>query len=317
MRAVLKYGYKFKFLEAYEFSKEELFTDYVNDFFFQKSNSTGPQRFLAKMHLNQLYGIFGRKQDLLETVNIYKEDLVFYALTRVIKAVIPINDKIVALLMHKNINYELIKKLNSTLNMELNNYQYLIKANVAIASAVTSYSRVHMIPYKVSGLCVYSDTDSAFMTEALPDEIIGKGLGQMKDELDGLIIKEAYFLGNKKYGYQYIDPCQGTGKSGNLITKTVFAGIERDSLTFEEIIKLSQGHSLMKEIPLRFYKSLKNLNISIDSTHVTISRSLDKPLINNKYIPLHLNLIPSDTNSNSFYNYLKRKILTIIKLFTF
>jgi len=33
------------------------------------------------------------------------------------------------------------------------------------------------------------------------------------------MIKKAYFLGVKKYGYQYED------KSGNLITKTVFAGI--------------------------------------------------------------------------------------------
>ena len=55
--------------------------------------------------------------DLFESVNIYKEDLGFYSLTRVIKAVIPINDKIVTLLMHKNINDDLIKKLNSTLNI--------------------------------------------------------------------------------------------------------------------------------------------------------------------------------------------------------
>jgi hypothetical protein len=27
----------------------------------------------------------------------------------------------------------------------------------------------------------------------------------MKDELKGLTIKEAYLLGNKQYGYQYLD----------------------------------------------------------------------------------------------------------------
>lgn len=257
------------------------------------------------MQLNQLYGIFGRKHDLLETVNVYKEDLKFYAISRVIKCIIPINDKTVALLMYKNINNDLVNRLNSDLDLNLNSYEYLVKANVAIAAAVTSYARIHMIPYKVSGLCVYSDTDSAFMTEALPDEFIGKELGLMKDELDGLMIKEAYFLGIKKYLYQYID------KNGNLITKSVFAGIERDSLTFSEIVKLSHGESLTKEIPLRFYKSLKNLNISINSTQVTISRSLDKQLINNNYIPLHLNLTNSEFNS--FFNYLKRKILHFFK----
>jgi hypothetical protein len=91
----------------------------------------------------------------------------------------------------------------------------------------------------------------------------------------------------------------------------VFAGIERNSLTFEEIIKLSRGLDLVKEIPLRFYKSLKSLSITISNTHVTISRSLDKLLIDNNYLPLHLEFNKSD--NITFYNYLKRKILNIIK----
>jgi hypothetical protein len=118
----------------------------------------------------------------------------------------------------------------------------------------------------------------------------------MKDELNGLIIKEAYFLGIKKYGYQYID------SDNNLITKSVFAGIQRDSLTFDEIIKLSEGNTLIKEIPIRFFKSLKNLDISINGTHISISRSLDKPLINNNYIPLHLMLTISESNETNFFN---------------
>jgi hypothetical protein len=114
------------------------------------------------MHLNQLYGIFGRKHDLLETINIYKEDFESYVSNRIIKTIIPINDKIVALLMHKNISDDLIKEINSELDIELSSYQYLVKANVAIASAVTSYARIHMIPFKNDGSVVYSDTDSIF-----------------------------------------------------------------------------------------------------------------------------------------------------------
>jgi DNA polymerase type B, organellar and viral len=263
----------------------DLFTDYVLNFYEQKKNSSGPERFIAKMHLNQLYGIFGRKHDLLETVNIYKKDFDLYVTTRIIKTIIPINNEIVALLMHKNINDDLIDEMNTELDMELNNYQYLVKANVAIASAVTSYARIHMIPFKIDGSCIYSDTDSIFTTKKLEDKHIGKELGLMKNELNGLIIKEAYFLGVKKYGYQYLD------KNNNLITKSVFAGIQRDSLTFDDIIQLSRGSTLTRDIPLRFYKSLKKLSISINNTHVSISRSLDKPLINNKYIPLHLKII--------------------------
>jgi hypothetical protein len=148
LKAIIKYGYKFKFIEGYELSKVDLFSDYVNDFYERKKNSIGAGRFIAKMHLNQLYGIFGRKHDLLETGNLYKDDLEIHISSRVIKSIIPINDKVVALLMHKNINYLLVSKLNQELHLNLNNYYQMVKANVAIASAVTSYARIHMIPFK-------------------------------------------------------------------------------------------------------------------------------------------------------------------------
>lgn len=305
LKAVKALGYKFKFIKAYEFSKIDLFSGYVYNFYEQKKNSIGPERFIAKMHLNQLYGIFGRRHDLLETRNIYIADLEKYITTRAIKTIIPINDQIVTLLMHSNIQDDVITELNSELDIKLSNYYYLVRANVAIASAVTSYSRIHMIPFKIDGSCVYSDTDSVFLTKKLEDLYLGSDLGLMKDELKGLIIKEAYFLGIKKYGYQYLD------ENNQLITKSVFAGIHRDSLTIDEIVKLSQGFSLVKEIPLRFYKSLRFLSITINSTHLTISRSLDKKLVNNKYLPLHLETLNSD--NETFYNYLKRKILNIFK----
>lgn len=82
---------------------------------------------------------------------------------------------------------------------------YLVKSNVAIASAVTSYSRIHMIPFKLDpGVCYtrYRDTDSIFTTSKLPDSMLGKNLGLMKDELDGSIIDEAYFLDIIKYIYK-------------------------------------------------------------------------------------------------------------------
>ena len=46
------------------------------------------------MHLNQVCDIFMRKHTLLETVNMYGEDLYQYASTRVNKAIILINDHI-------------------------------------------------------------------------------------------------------------------------------------------------------------------------------------------------------------------------------
>lgn len=41
----------------------------------------------------------------------------------------------------------------------------------------------------------------------------------------------------------------------------MFAGVSKDSFTFEEIIKFTQGYNITKKIPLRFYKSLQKLRI--------------------------------------------------------
>jgi len=57
LKAVEKLGYKFKLGQAYEFSKEVLFKDYIDHFYNIKRTSTGPQRFIANIMLNNLYKI--------------------------------------------------------------------------------------------------------------------------------------------------------------------------------------------------------------------------------------------------------------------
>lgn len=79
------------------------------------------------MHLNQLYGYFGRKQDLIETLNVLNEDLGFYASCRVIKSIIAINDEISAILLHCNINQDLINELNSKFELKLNSIFKMLK----------------------------------------------------------------------------------------------------------------------------------------------------------------------------------------------
>lgn len=51
----------------YNFSKENIFTKYIEFFYNIKKFAVGPLRFIAKMHLNTLYGYFGRKKTLIET----------------------------------------------------------------------------------------------------------------------------------------------------------------------------------------------------------------------------------------------------------
>jgi len=52
--------------------------------------------------------------------------------------------------MQKNLKDELNLELNSELDINLSNQYSLVKANVAIASAVTSDARIHMILLKLT-----------------------------------------------------------------------------------------------------------------------------------------------------------------------
>lgn len=173
--------------------------------YMEKASSTGSQRWISKLLLNSLYGIFGRKQEIIESVTILKADLHKYVCTNIIKSVINIDDNKCTLLIIKNIDPQLIKELNINFAINIKQYFNLIKSNVAIASAITSYARIHMTPYKINPNTLYTDTDSIFTTQPLPNHLIGKDLGLMKDELNGLRIKQAYFLGIKQYGYWYLD----------------------------------------------------------------------------------------------------------------
>ena len=220
LKAVLPLGYKIlRIYSAREFSKEDVFTSYVNPMYNLKMVASGghtSERWIAKLLLNSLYGLFGRRQDIIETITINKSELRLYLATSIVKTIIPVSNDKYTILIVKNINHDMIKQLNLTFHANFNEYNTIIKSNVAIASAVTAYARIHMIPYKLDESTVYTDTDSIFTTKPLNSSFLGKGLGQMKDELNGCTISKAYFLGIKQYGFWYIDV------NGSRIEKSVW-----------------------------------------------------------------------------------------------
>lgn len=136
LKAIEKDGYKITLIRRVEFSKTYLFNTYVEHFYNKKKFSYGPERFIAKMHLNQLYGIFDRRNKLIQTINIYKKDLPKYLTTRIIKTIIDINSDIVTLLIKNYIN--IIKQLNIYFDREYLSKFTNIKNNVVVATAVTS-----------------------------------------------------------------------------------------------------------------------------------------------------------------------------------
>ena len=134
----------------------------------------------------------------------------------------------------------------------------------------------------------------------------------MKDELGGLVIKEAYFLGIKQYGFWYYD------KEGNRIEKSVWAGVKRNSLSFKDIVSLFNGESITRTISNRFYKSITDLSVIIKDSHVTVEFKPHKALVDNVYTPIHI--YSSNYKSsliNKFINYIRKMYRFINKYFIY
>jgi DNA polymerase elongation subunit (family B) len=190
LKAVEKYGYKIELIKVYNFSKANIFDNYINYFYNIKKSATGALRLIAKMHLNQLYGYFGRKKTLIETKNVYKKDLAQFYGNYTIFSEISINENISTILMSSNLDYNLINEIKTDTTLDLITNFRTVKSHVGIAAAVTAYARIEMMKYKVLlpklGInFYYTDTDSAFVDGELPQELIGNELGLMKDELKG------------------------------------------------------------------------------------------------------------------------------------
>jgi hypothetical protein len=87
----------------------------------------------------------------------------------------------------------------SDINTMLDGIRQVHNVSVIIASAITSYARIHMSQFKNNSEfnLYYSDTDSAFLNKPLPKSMISNTiLGKMKLEN---IIDNAIFLAPKVY----------------------------------------------------------------------------------------------------------------------
>jgi DNA polymerase type B, organellar and viral len=307
LKTVVKYGYKVEIIKVYNFTKESIFDSYIKFWYEVKKNSIGAMRLIAKMHLNTLYGYFGRRKTLIETKNVYKKDLNYFYGNYTIFSEIEINKDISTLLMSSNLDYDLINDIKMDTNLNLTSNFRKVKSHVGIAAAVTSYARIEMIELKMLLIKLginlyYTDTDSIFVDKELPNYLVGKELGQLKDELNGGIIKKAYFLGIKKYGYLDSDDK----------THSIFSGVERNSLTWNEIEQIAKGFTLVKTSPIRFFKKFDNLNIVIkNQLKTSIIFNPRKQLFNNKYLPIIIN-IRFITKIHYYLKMIKNRIISFI-----
>lgn len=114
-----------------------------------------------------------------------------------------------------------------------------VKSSVSTAAAITAYARIAMSKYKnIDGNKYFGgDTDSVIMEKELEDNLIGKGLGMMKEEgriKIGLFADKKLYLTEDDKG-QIIIKSRGVGRS-------LETGL--DILNFGDFIKLFRGEKL-------------------------------------------------------------------------
>lgn len=254
-------GYKIKPLGyAYEFEKGKPFNEFVNHFYDIKKNSTTPaERTLAKLFLNSLYGKFGLSDmvyeikvlDANESLNLIKND-------NHIEAIIEPDE------LDSNLGLYLIKYHDKKPSFH----------NVAIASAITAYSRIEIDKYKriPDNKCYYSDTDSVFLEKPLDYNLINNEIGGMKLEDN---IKYAVFLGSKTYGYINNDNKEVIKIKGFNSNKMNF-----DKLTL--LLDPNMSFNINSEI---FKRTSTNINI------LNLTKKLKNTIINKRNIIIKNNKI--------------------------
>ena len=202
--------YNYKILKFIKFEKEEnLFKAFVEDLYKMKEDASKEGnmvlRTIAKQLINSSYGFWGLKHTPM--LNISKDEItnpihLEHKFKQLKHSGFFIN-KFSYAVRDKNYNYWLHKK-----------YSKPKCSNVALAAAITAYSRIHLHELiirieKYGGVVYYCDTDSVFTNLKLEDipefadffsDENPNGLGLLKNEYGkGELIDEAIFVTNKFY----------------------------------------------------------------------------------------------------------------------
>jgi DNA polymerase elongation subunit (family B) len=189
----LKLHLKYQYL--YKFTPKNVFKEYVACLYQLRLDypKTNPLNLIAKLLLNSLYGRFGMIDEFPD-ISIFKDKNSFN------KFMLESNNQDVFETIDLG-NSLLVKHRSEDKNQQNMLYGNLEthNTNIAIASAITAYARIHMSQFKNSldFNLYYSDTDSIYIDNPLPDNLVNsKVLGKMKLEN---ILNKAIFLAPKVY----------------------------------------------------------------------------------------------------------------------
>jgi DNA polymerase type B, organellar and viral len=146
---------------------------------------------IAKLLLNSLYGRFGMVDTFPNIDIIDNSDFVKFEEKFLddIMDFFPLDNKVMVI----------YRSNQKDINTLLDGHKETHNVSIAIASAITAYSRIHMSQFKNNSEynLYYSDTDSIYIDKALPDDLVNsKILGKMKLEH---VLTKAIFLSPKVY----------------------------------------------------------------------------------------------------------------------
>ena len=259
MDNAIKYGYKFEILRGYTFNQSIVFNGFVNILYsmrlaYDKSN---PMNYIAKIIMNSLYGRFGMN-DLFTNIEILDiNDYPKYEEKHLAK------DTIIDVIELGNKMLVITKAEgeDSDDNRDHN-------VNIAIASAITAYARIHMSQFKNNPKykLFYSDTDSIYINKPLPKYLVGNKLGLMKLEY---VINKAIFLAPKVYGL-ITDDGQTIIKIKGLTKEAT------DKLTIALLETLLFVDSKLEVVQDKWFKGIFEGSISIKETLYTLRATSNK-----------------------------------------
>lgn len=288
LKAAAKYGYKFKLLEGHKYKpyKHSPFTGYVQHFFAIKRNAENPTaRFLSKMMLNQLYGHFARMcvKDPAVFTNSTQQDtlLAHQRVTSTIELMLE-QFAIVLTKVAPPTKVEDAPIINEEDKAYLSTiFPSYTPTNVALASAITAYSRVLMMEYKTipNNPPYYTDTDSVWLQHPIDSQLIGPGLGLMKDELGGKVASKFVALNVKQYAYSVVE-------DGGVKDYSAFSGVTKNTLSVDSLTEMLNGGSIECKVKPRVQR-----NMTRSKLYWTIPRDMKlkhnpkKKLVNGVYYP--------------------------------
>jgi DNA polymerase type B, organellar and viral len=285
MDNAMKYGYKFDILWGYTFSKGFIFNKFISDLYNLRLNypKDHPMNYIAKLFMNSGYGRFGM-DDNFSNIEIISNDSFNKYINKYEDNIIDIIDLGCSKLIFTN---SLINEINTALDNGSENHNI----NIAIASAITSYARIHMTQFKNNPdyKVFYTDTDSIYTNKPLPDNLVSnKELGKLKLEF---VANKAIFLAPKVYSLFSTNnelKSKVKGLNSNNINKLNINDFE--SLLYKDsVLTLNQD---------KWYKNLDDATISIKNQMYTLKATSNKRQLiydsNNKLIATKPYIIEND-----------------------